>query len=99
MQGMKYEVSGYFNNVSKNEKDMMNSTKNLVMRQRLNREISFNDDFRKKYIVNEYGNYEKYTKNSIKIEREEGEDYASTFDKAYGNYLDFVKRLPTVESQ
>jgi len=69
MQGMKHEVSNYFNHVSKNEKDMMNSTKNLVMRQRLNREISFNDDFRKKYIVNEYGNYEKYTKNSIKIER------------------------------
>lgn len=95
MQGMKHEVSQFFNNVSENEKDMMNSTKNLVMRQRLNREISFKDDFRKKYIVNDYGNYEKYDKNSVSIEREEGEDFTSTYDKAYGNYLDFIKRLPT----
>ena len=99
MQGMKHEVANYFNNVSQNEQDMMNSTKNLVMRKRLNREISFNDDFRRKYIVNEYGNYEKYQKNSISVEREEGEDFSSSFDKAYGNYLDFVKRLPTVEGE
>lgn len=60
MQNMKHEVSKFFNNVSENEKDMMNSTKNIVMRQRLNREISFSDDFRGKYLTNEYGNYEKY---------------------------------------
>jgi hypothetical protein len=60
MQNMKHDVSKYFNNVSENEKDMMNSTKNIVMRQRLNREISFTDDFRSKYLVNDYGNYEKY---------------------------------------
>ena len=69
------------------------------MRKRLNRDIAFNDDFRKKYIVNEYGNYDKYTKNSVTIKREEGEDTATTFDKAYGNYIDFVKRLPTKESE
>lgn len=99
MQSMKYDAANFFNNVSANEKDMMNSTKNLVMRKRLNRDIAFNDDFRKKYIVNEYGNYDKYTKNSVTIKREEGEDSATTFDKAYGNYIDFVKRLPTKESE
>jgi hypothetical protein len=62
---MKIEAAQYFNNVSQNEKDMMNNTKNFVMRHRLNKEISFNDDFRKKYMTNEYGNYEKYEKNSV----------------------------------
>ena len=42
------------------EKDMMNNTKNYVMRARLNRDLDFSEDFRKQYLTKEYGNYEKY---------------------------------------
>ena len=98
MQNMKHEVSKFFNNVSENEKDMMNSTKNIVMRQRLNREISFSDDFRGKYLTNEYGNYEKYQKNSVSIDYDEGVNETSV-DKTYANFLEMVKRLPTREAE
>lgn len=39
---------------------MKNATKNLVMRHKLNRDIDLTDDFRDKYLIKEYGNYEKY---------------------------------------
>jgi hypothetical protein len=44
---------------------MMNNTKNYTTRFRLNREINFTEDFRNKFMTKEYGNYEKYTKNSV----------------------------------
>ncbi len=49
----------------------MIGTKNLTTRLRLNREVSFGEDFRKKYLFKEYGNYEKYEKNEIKTEYNE----------------------------
>jgi len=84
--------------VSQNEKDMMNNTKNYVMRHRLNREISFNDDFRKKYMTNEYGNYEKYEKNKVSTVYDKGED-ENNHDKFFENYMNLVKRLPTKEAE
>ena len=69
---MKHQAAGFFNAVTSNEQDMMNATKNFTMRSRLNKELDFTDDFRKKYITKDYGNYEKYTKNSVKTEYETG---------------------------
>lgn len=77
---------------------MMNNTKNFVMRHRLNREISYSDDFRKKYMTNEYGNYEKYDKNKVETVYDEGYDENNT-DKFYENYMNLVKRLPTKEAE
>ena len=74
MRTLKTQASHYFNNVSENERDMMNNTKNFVMRHRLNREINFSDDFRKKYMTNEYGNYEKFEKNSVTTKYDNGHD-------------------------
>jgi len=51
--------------VTKEEQDMMSNTKNYTMRQRLNREIDYSDDFRKKFMTNDYGNYKKYEANNI----------------------------------
>lgn len=65
MKNIKVQAAEYFNNVTKNEKDMMNNTKNYTTRFRLNREINFTEDFRNKFMTKEYGNYEKYTKNSV----------------------------------
>lgn len=76
----------------------MNNTKNYVMRHRLNREISFNDDFRKKYMTNEYGNYEKYEKNKVSTVYDKGED-ENNHDKFFENYMNLVKRLPTKEAE
>lgn len=39
---------------------MMAQTKNYTARLRLNREVDFTEDFRKRFMTREYGNYEKY---------------------------------------
>ena len=87
----------YFSMISKDEKDLMNNTKNFTMRHRLNREIDFTDDFRKKYMTKEYGNYDKYLKNSIETVYDEGKE-EGTHDKMYANYINLIKRLPTKEA-
>lgn len=75
---------------------MMNNTKNYTMRARLNREIQHTEDFRKRFMTKEYGNYEKFERNRIKVEYKEDEE---TFDrdKIYERYLDLIQRLPTKE--
>jgi hypothetical protein len=94
MRDSQHQMADYFNNVLKDEKDMMNNTKNYTMRHRLNREIQHTEDFRKRFMTKEYGNYEKYDKNRIKTEYKEDE---MKFDKDnfYDNYLDMIKKLPT----
>lgn len=54
------DTSQYFEKVSKNERDLMNTTKNYTMRQRMNRQVEFSEDFRKRFMTREYGNYDKY---------------------------------------
>ena len=94
------KAKGYFDVSTASEKDMMNHTKNFVTRMRLNREIDFNEDFRKKHMTKEYGNYEKYEQNSIKTEYSQGEDDDTTkVDKFYHNYLELIKKLPTKEAE
>lgn len=73
---------------------MMNNTKNYTMRVRLNREIQHTEDFRKRFMTQEYGNYEKYERNRINVEYKEHEEQFDR-DKIYDKYLDLVKRLPT----
>jgi len=62
-----------FNSVTSNEKDMMNNTKNYTMRHRLNRDLDYTDDFKKKYLTKEYGNYEKYDLNKVETKYDEGQ--------------------------
>lgn len=52
----------------------MNNTKNYKTRLRLNRQIEFTEDFRKRFMTRDYGNYEKYEKNSIEQVKERGEN-------------------------
>lgn len=87
-----------FNNVTGHERDMMNFTKNYTMRNRLNRDIQFNEDFRKKYLTNEYGNYEKYDKNKVEVVYDEGPSNVNQ-DKFYENFMYMLKRLPTKEAE
>ena len=77
---------------------MMNNTKNFTMRHRLNREIDYTDDFRKRFMTKEYGNYEKYLKNSVETSYDEGKDDFSNIDKFYENYINLIKRLPTKDA-
>jgi len=92
------EAAQYFNNVMKDEKDMMTNTKNYTMRHRLNREVNHSEDFRKRFMTREYGNYEKYDKNRVKTEYKEEEE-ATSKDKFYDNYLNMIRRLPTKEKE
>jgi len=59
-QNIVKNAKGYFDTSTASERDMMNHTKNFVNRMRLNREIDFTEDFRKRHMTQEYGNYEKY---------------------------------------
>jgi len=98
MRDVGLKAADHFNIVSKNEKDMMNNTKNMTMRLRLNREIDYTEDFRKKHLIKDYGNYEKYEKNSVNLEYDEGVD-ETTHDKIYANFMDMLKRLPVKDRQ
>ena len=53
----------------------MNTTRNLKNRMRLNRQVDFTDDFRKRFLTNEYGNYEKYGENQIKLNIDKGVEH------------------------
>ena len=68
---------------------MMRNTKNYTMRHRLNREVSYSQDFTKRFLTNEYGNYDKYERNSVKLEYKE-EDKTYDEDKIYQNYLNMI---------
>lgn len=92
------QAAKFFNHVTSNEQDMMNNTKNFTMRHRLNREIDFTDDFRKKYITKDYGNYEKYEKNSVHTEYDAGVQ-ENTHDKIYENYMNLIRNMPTKEAE
>lgn len=65
---------------------MMANTKNFVTRNRMDREIDFTEDFRKKYMTKDYGHYEKYEKNKVETVYAEGEDERSE-DKFYEHYM------------
>ena len=43
----------------------MQQSKHYADRIRLNRQIEFTEDFKKRFMTKDYGNYEKYEKNSV----------------------------------
>jgi len=79
---------------------MMNNTKNYTTRLRLNREISFTDDFRKRFMTREYGNYEKYEegKNTVSVDTEKGENDIGG-DRFMKNHREMMMRLKTDEGK
>lgn len=95
-----FEASKMFKHVQKEEQDIMATTKNYTMRTRLNRELDYTDDFRKKYMTNDYGNYKKYTedKNKISTEYDAGA-FNRKRDKFYENYVKLIKDMPTLEQE
>lgn len=61
MADLHTKASEHMNAVSKNEKDFMAATRNLVTRTRMQRDVDWgSEDFRKKILTQDYGNYEKY---------------------------------------
>jgi hypothetical protein len=96
MKDMRDSASKYFQNMGNGERDMINQSKNYAMRLRLSRDIEFTDDFRKKYMTREYGNYEKYEKNSIEEENERGENDDGS-DRLLRNDREMTMRLKTEE--
>ena len=84
MRDMHDKAAQYFNVVNKNEKDVMNQTKNYKTRIRLQRQVEFTEDFRKRFMTREYGNYEKYEdgKNQVTESVEGGEH-----DMGYDHFI------------
>ena len=92
------EAAKSFTLESSSEKEMMDYTKNFTTRHRLSRDIDFTEDFRKKYLTKEYGNFEKYEKNSVTLEVDKGEQRTNK-DKFTELYTKFLRRMPTGESE
>lgn len=88
----------YFKNVSQDESDLMQNTKSYVMRLRMNKEIDFTDDFRKKHMTREYGNYRKYEKNSISQETDKGENDDGR-DRFQRNNNEMMKRINNLDNE
>ena len=77
----------------------MATTKNLTMRLRMDRDVDYSDDFRKRFLTKDYGNYEKYEgKNEISLETERGEDDIGG-DKFLKNNKEMLNRLHTNASE
>jgi hypothetical protein len=76
----------------------MNTTKNYTMRLRLNRDIGFTEDFRKRFMTKDYGNYDKYDKNRVieEVDRGENDTGIDNFSK---NSLEMIKRLDIEEAE
>lgn len=94
MRDFRDNIADFFSTVKDDEKDLMNTTKNLAQRMRLHRQIDFTEDFKKKYMTREYGNYDKYEANQITEELEKGDDDPG-LDKFYKNNEDMLKRINT----
>jgi hypothetical protein len=94
------EASDYFDVVGKSDRDLMNNTKNYTTRLRLNRDIKFTDDFRKRFMTREYGNYEKYEegRNTVSVDTEKGENDLGG-DNFMKNHRDMMMRLKTEDGQ
>ena len=79
---------------------MMNNTKNYTTRLRLSRQVDFSEDFRKRFMTREYGNYQKYEegRNTVEHITEKGENDMG-FDKLYKNDSEATKRQLSVEGE
>ena len=91
-------AADYFDVVGKSDRDMMNQTKNYTTRLRLNRQVDFTEDFRKRFMTREYGNYQKYDegKNTVTQVNERGEDDFG-HDMLMKNDREMTMRLNTTE--
>lgn len=58
--------------------------------------MDFNEDFRKKYLTKEYGNYDKYDKNAIKEEVDPGHNDLG-YDTFLRNYNDMMRQTKSHE--
>ena len=100
MRDLTDNAAEYFDVVGKNERDMMSQTKNYTTRLRLNKEVDFTEDFRKRFMTRDYGNYEKYESgsNSVEQKTEKGEnDYG--YDTLMKNDANMNKRMNTEEGE
>ena len=84
----------YFSTLEKDETDMMKHSQNFITRQRLNREVQFTEDFKKRFMTKDYGNYEKYEKNKIELNQENGLADKG-MDTYYKNIRNMNKQLHT----
>lgn len=92
-QAMRKMGMNYFDAVKGSQKDIMNTTRNFVLRTRLGKEVDFTDEFRKRFMTTEYGNYEKYDKNSITRETDVDLGDGGKDDRLFQNSLNFNRRM------
>lgn len=98
VRDMTDQAADYFDVVGKSDRDMMNNTKSYTTRLRLKREVAFTDDFRKRFVTREYGNYEKYEegRNTVSLDTEKGENDLGG-DYFMKNHREMMLRLKTEE--
>ena len=78
------------------EKELMNATKNITTRLRLNRELDLNREFSEQHLIkSQYGDYDKYNSASVKVKVNEYDQLEQ--DKFFENLLEVKRKLPTHE--
>mmetsp|Transcript_6785 Transcript_6785/g.11408 ORF Transcript_6785/g.11408 Transcript_6785/m.11408 type:complete len:161 (+) Transcript_6785:228-710(+) len=94
------EMAESFKMEDMSEQQMMNFTKNYIARNKLNREIDLNEDFRKRFLTKDYGNFEKYEKGKNTFEvKLEGAEKLTKYDNLYQNYSKILRTLPVKETE
>jgi len=91
------DAEQYFSLLSQDDKDMMSNTREMVKRMRFQKEVQFNEGFKKRFMTRDYGNYEKYEKNYVseKVDKGIGDSGQDLFEK---HYHEMMLRLNTEES-
>jgi len=74
----------------------MRHSQDFKTRMRLRKDIEYGEDYRKKLISKDYGNYEKYEKNSVKEEREDTQKDQG-YDMFMRNAYDMMSRMDIEE--
>lgn len=98
VKNMRTNVGNMFDKIKSDERQVMNFSKAYKERLRLRRDIDYTEDFRKKYLTREYGNYSKYEKNKVEHEINPGQD-ETPLEKFVENYNNMMRQMSTDEAE
>lgn len=95
---MRSNVANMFDKIGDDEREVMKFSKAYKMRLRLRRDVDYSEDFRKKYLTREYGNYSKYELNKVEHEINPGQD-ETPLEKFVENYHNMMRQMSTHDAE
>eukprot|EP00352_Strombidinopsis_acuminata_P001004 CAMPEP_0176344088 /NCGR_PEP_ID=MMETSP0126-20121128/4435_1 /TAXON_ID=141414 ORGANISM="Strombidinopsis acuminatum, Strain SPMC142" /NCGR_SAMPLE_ID=MMETSP0126 /ASSEMBLY_ACC=CAM_ASM_000229 /LENGTH=156 /DNA_ID=CAMNT_0017690369 /DNA_START=249 /DNA_END=719 /DNA_ORIENTATION=- len=98
IKNMRGNVAEMFDKISTDEREVMKFSKAYKTRLRLRRDVDYTEDFRKKYLTREYGNYSKYELNKVEHEINPGVD-ETPLEKFTENYHNMMRQMSTFDAE